>query len=182
MDTGAAIGWGEFALERLTADGAGRHGPPTRRSPRRTAPSTTPVCHLIRGVLEALAAVTLAGTPSRGRDRVRRDGRRRLPLRNASVTTAALIHVVVSGLATGSIYALMALSLVIIYNATRTLNFAQGEMLMVSTFVAWSAQRAAGAAAARRAPGGGAGRRRCWRSSSSGWSSGAPSAPRTGTC
>jgi len=39
---------------------------------------------------------------------------------------------------------LMALSLVIIYNATRTLNFAQGEMLMVSTFVAWSAQRLLG--------------------------------------
>ena len=60
------------------------------------------------------------------------------------MTTAALVHVVVSGLATGSIYALMALSLVIIYNATRTLNFAQGEMLMVSTFVAWAAQRALG--------------------------------------
>ena len=60
------------------------------------------------------------------------------------MTTAALIHVVVSGLATGSIYALMALSLVIVYNATRTLNFAQGEMLMVSTFVAWTAQRALG--------------------------------------
>jgi len=47
-------------------------------------------------------------------------------------------------LATGSIYSLMALALVIIYNATRTLNFAQGEMLMVSTFVAWAAQRALG--------------------------------------
>jgi branched-chain amino acid transport system permease protein len=58
------------------------------------------------------------------------------------VTTATLVHVVVSGLATGSIYSLMALSLVIIYNATRTLNFAQGEMLMVTTFVAWSATRA----------------------------------------
>jgi branched-chain amino acid transport system permease protein len=54
------------------------------------------------------------------------------------MTMAALVQVVVSGLATGSIYALMALSLVIIYNATRTLNFAQGEMLMVSTFMAWS--------------------------------------------
>ena len=54
------------------------------------------------------------------------------------MTTAALVHVVVSGLATGSIYALVAISLVIIYNATRTLNFAQGEMLMVSTFVGWS--------------------------------------------
>ena len=54
------------------------------------------------------------------------------------MTGAALVHVVVSGLATGSIYALMAISLVIIYNATRTLNFAQGEMLMISTFVGWT--------------------------------------------
>ena len=54
------------------------------------------------------------------------------------MTTAALVHVVVSGLATGFIYALMAISLVIIYNATRTLNFAQGEMLMISTFVGWA--------------------------------------------
>ena len=60
------------------------------------------------------------------------------------MSAAALAHVVVSGLATGCIYALVALSLVIVYNATRTLNFAQGEMLMVSAFVAWSAQRAAG--------------------------------------
>ncbi len=58
------------------------------------------------------------------------------------MTAATLVHVVVSGLATGSIYSLMALSLVIIYNATRTLNFAQGEMLMVTTFIAWSATRA----------------------------------------
>ncbi len=55
------------------------------------------------------------------------------------MTTAALVHVIVSGLATGSIYALVAISLVIIYNATRTLNFAQGEMLMISTFVGWTA-------------------------------------------
>ena len=49
------------------------------------------------------------------------------------MSAATIVHVVVSGLATGAIYALMALSLVIIYNATRTLNFAQGEMLMMST-------------------------------------------------
>ncbi|HEY3065811.1 MAG TPA: branched-chain amino acid ABC transporter permease [Methylomirabilota bacterium] len=55
--------------------------------------------------------------------------------------TAALVQVVASGLATGSIYGLMALSLVIVYNATRTLNFAQGEMMMVSTFVAWTVYR-----------------------------------------
>ena len=57
------------------------------------------------------------------------------------MTWAAVVHVVVSGLATGSIYALMAISLVIVYNATRTLNFAQGEMLMVSTFVGWTVLR-----------------------------------------
>ena len=54
------------------------------------------------------------------------------------MSTAALVHVVVSGLATGSIYALVAIALVIVYNATRTLNFAQGEMLMVSTFVGFT--------------------------------------------
>ena len=58
------------------------------------------------------------------------------------MTWPSLVHVVVSGLATGSIYALMAIALVIIYNATRTLNFAQGEMLMVSTFVGWTAMQA----------------------------------------
>ena len=57
---------------------------------------------------------------------------------------SVLLHVVVSGLATGSIYALVALSLVIIYNATRTVNFAQGDMLMVSAFVAWSANQGLG--------------------------------------
>ena len=60
------------------------------------------------------------------------------------MTTSAITHVVISGLATGSIYALMALSLVIVYNATRTLNFAQGEMLMVSAFLAWTAQHGLG--------------------------------------
>lgn len=58
------------------------------------------------------------------------------------MTGATVVHVVVSGLATGAIYGLMALSLVIVYKATRALNFAQGEMLMVSTFVGWAAYRA----------------------------------------
>jgi branched-chain amino acid transport system permease protein len=60
------------------------------------------------------------------------------------MSAATVVHVVVSGLATGSIYALVAISLVIVYKATRTLNFAQGEMLMVSTFVGWTAYRALG--------------------------------------
>jgi branched-chain amino acid transport system permease protein len=64
------------------------------------------------------------------------------------VTAATVVHVVVSGLATGSVYALMALSLVIVYNATRTLNFAQGDMLMIAAFVGWSAHQALGSLAA----------------------------------
>ena len=43
---------------------------------------------------------------------------------------------VVSGLATGGIYSSLALALVLIYRATRVINFAQGEMGMFSTFIA----------------------------------------------
>ena len=44
---------------------------------------------------------------------------------------------VVSGFATGGIYACMALSVVMIYQAIHHLNFAQGEMATFSTFIAW---------------------------------------------
>jgi branched-chain amino acid transport system permease protein len=44
---------------------------------------------------------------------------------------------VVSGLATGSIYASLALGIVIIYRSTGVINFAQGEMATFSTFIAW---------------------------------------------
>jgi len=43
----------------------------------------------------------------------------------------------VSGLATGSIFASMALALVLIYRSMNVINFAQGEMAMFSTFIAW---------------------------------------------
>src|SRR6266852_3137064 len=49
-----------------------------------------------------------------------------------------LVQQVVSGLATGGIYASLALSLVMIYQATDVVNFAQGEMAMFSTYLAWS--------------------------------------------
>ncbi len=48
------------------------------------------------------------------------------------------IHQVVSGLAAGSIYAAVGLALVMIYQSTHHLNFAQGEMAMFSTFIAWA--------------------------------------------
>ena len=45
---------------------------------------------------------------------------------------------VLAGLATGGIYASLALALVMIYQATHLVNFAQGEMAMFSTYIAWS--------------------------------------------
>jgi branched-chain amino acid transport system permease protein len=45
---------------------------------------------------------------------------------------------VLGGLADGVIYASLALALVLIYRATHLLNFAQGEMGMFATFIAWS--------------------------------------------
>jgi branched-chain amino acid transport system permease protein len=44
---------------------------------------------------------------------------------------------VVDGLATGGIYASLALAIVLIYRSTRVVNFAQGELATFSTFVAW---------------------------------------------
>src|ERR1700752_3017912 len=49
---------------------------------------------------------------------------------------------VFSGLAAGSIYASVALALVMIYRATDLINFAQGEMAMFSTYIAWSLMNA----------------------------------------
>ena len=43
-----------------------------------------------------------------------------------------------SGLATGGIYASLALALVMIYQATHLVNFAQGEMAMFCTYIGWS--------------------------------------------
>jgi branched-chain amino acid transport system permease protein len=49
-----------------------------------------------------------------------------------------LLHQILSGLATGGIYASVALALVMIYQATHLVNFAQGEMAMFATYLAWA--------------------------------------------
>ena len=49
-----------------------------------------------------------------------------------------VLHQILDGLATGGIYASLALALVMIYQATHLVNFAQGEMAMFSTYIAWS--------------------------------------------
>jgi branched-chain amino acid transport system permease protein len=48
-----------------------------------------------------------------------------------------LLQQVMAGLANGAIYACMALSIVMIFQAIDHLNFAQGEMATFSTFFAW---------------------------------------------
>ena len=48
---------------------------------------------------------------------------------------AKLIQLLVSGIATGSIYGLIALGFVLIYKATDVFNFAHGDFMMVAAFI-----------------------------------------------
>jgi branched-chain amino acid transport system permease protein len=48
------------------------------------------------------------------------------------------LQLVVSGVASGAIFASLALALVLIYNAMGLVNFAQGEMAMFATFLAYA--------------------------------------------
>jgi branched-chain amino acid transport system permease protein len=50
----------------------------------------------------------------------------------------AFLHQLLSGIATGGIYASLALALVMVYQATHHINFAQGELAMFSTYIAWA--------------------------------------------
>ena len=52
------------------------------------------------------------------------------------------IQVIVDGLATGSLYGALAVAVVLIYRSTGIVNFAQGELAMFSTFIAWGLMQA----------------------------------------
>jgi branched-chain amino acid transport system permease protein len=54
-----------------------------------------------------------------------------------SLASARFAEATVGGLATGGIFASLALALVLIYRATEVINFAQGEMAMFTTYIAW---------------------------------------------
>ena len=47
-----------------------------------------------------------------------------------------VLQLLINGLAQGCVYALVALGFVLIYKATETVNFAQGELMMVGGFIA----------------------------------------------
>src|ERR1700678_3610721 len=49
-----------------------------------------------------------------------------------------VLHQIISGIATGGIYASVALALVMIYQSTNHVNFAQGEMATFSTYNTWT--------------------------------------------
>jgi len=50
---------------------------------------------------------------------------------------SAFLQAVVSGLVTGSIYAVMTVGMTLIYGTLRTLNMTQGSMVMIGGYVAW---------------------------------------------
>ncbi len=82
------------------------------------------------------------GQSRHGRARARHRPRRERSARLSRLLTRAasmelFLHQVLAGVATGGIYACMALAIVMIYQAIDSLNFAQGEMAMFSTFIAW---------------------------------------------
>jgi branched-chain amino acid transport system permease protein len=52
--------------------------------------------------------------------------------------TVEFIQALVSGISIGCIYALVALGFVLIYKATEVINFAQGELMMVGAFFAFT--------------------------------------------
>lgn len=52
-----------------------------------------------------------------------------------------LPQLIVSGLAAGSLYALMALGMILIFKTTDVVNFAHGDMAMISSFVALTLMR-----------------------------------------
>lgn len=49
-----------------------------------------------------------------------------------------VFHLVLNGIANGVVFAAVALALVLIWRSTRIVNFAQGGMLMITTFIAWT--------------------------------------------
>jgi branched-chain amino acid transport system permease protein len=55
-----------------------------------------------------------------------------------------LLQLLVAGIAQGCVYALVALGFVLIYKATETVNFAQGELMMLGAFFALTASTAVG--------------------------------------
>ena len=74
------------------------------------------------------------------------------------------LQIVISGMAQGCIYGLIALGFVLIYKATETVSFAQGELMMLGAFAGFALMTLAGWPFWLAMP---MTRSRCWRCSAS---------------
>ena len=74
------------------------------------------------------------GVGQRRRAEVERRGADRVP----GVLMQTFFQTLTTGLSDGAIYGSLALALVLIYKATEVINFAQGEMAMFTTYIAWA--------------------------------------------
>src|SRR5690349_16627060 len=70
---------------------------------------------------------------------IRRKGRGARSTTREGTMTGALLQALISGLATGGIYALVALAFSITFTTTKTLNFAHGDFVSAGAFVGVSA-------------------------------------------
>jgi len=64
---------------------------------------------------------------------------KKLSIRNGGDAIVQVIQLLISGTSQGCIYGLIALGFVLIYKATETVNFAQGELMMLGAFVGLAA-------------------------------------------
>src|SRR5262245_39255902 len=71
-------------------------------------------------------------------------GRHERSLRSESSMLNQLFTLTVGGIASGAVYAALGLSLVIIYRATRVVNFAQPALALLSTYLAFTVNQATG--------------------------------------
>ncbi|MBI5110896.1 branched-chain amino acid ABC transporter permease [Rhodoplanes serenus] len=53
------------------------------------------------------------------------------------MNTALLVQLLVNGLIVGTLYGVVAMSFVLIYKATKVVNFAQGEFLLIGAWMCW---------------------------------------------
>ena len=54
------------------------------------------------------------------------------------VSLDGAIQVTLAGLATGSVYALLLLGILIVFRVSKAVNFAQGQLGMIAAYVAWA--------------------------------------------
>src|SRR5262249_46780938 len=131
------------AARRAVARPRADRRPGDLQHPRRPEREGGPRCPRRRAEREARAAlveprVRARSRAGRPRGAELRAGGERVGSKGVPRVLTEFLQQVVAGLSSGSIYALLALGIVIIYRSTGVVNFAQGEMATFTTFIAWT--------------------------------------------